>query len=172
MISRPSLSPQSPDTSGGIVDKFALTYERLKACLPVDLVEIDKDLIEMPVIAQEAAELAATMMNCVATAKHELEIAGAEARSVIRVRLLVNGKPPSETRVDSEVPLDEVVQMRRRELDALEYKYRLASDLARSMQKKSDQIGNATSMILKGFMTPNSVYENQVRDRVNARRHV
>jgi predicted RNase H-like nuclease (RuvC/YqgF family) len=168
MINRPSSSPQSADTSGETVDRFTLVYERLKAFLPVDLVEIDRDLAQMPVIAQEAAELAAEMMNKVATAKQELDIARAQAAQQLR-NMLVAGKPRSEARIETEMPLDRGVQMRQREVDALEYRFQIAKDLARNMQKKSDQITNATNMIMKGWMTPNSVYERQLRDRKEAR---
>jgi hypothetical protein len=139
---------------------MSLTYDALKAKLPIDLLRLDSDLTELPQLVQEAAEQAADLLNELNSADHELDVAKAQAAADIRAAF-EGSKAPSETQISSVIELNPNVQAARVKLNEARFQSKKANDMVSSFRDKSRLIGKCADMIVSGFITPSSVYRKE-----------
>lgn len=131
-------------------------YDELNAALKIDILRIDQELIVMAQRIQAASELSIDASDDEHAAKMAYDIATAEASARLRSVVSAAGKPRSEAQIATEVPLDEMVQAARAELDMARNTASKAKALASSMMEKSQLVRKACDMIVAGFITPSS----------------
>ena len=141
-----------------------LSYEDLKNRLELNILEIDHELMSLPALVQEAAELSTMASADEHAARHALDVVTAEAAS--RLRAQDEGKKVrSETQIASEIALDEEVQIARKAYDDSRLDAARASALFNSMREKGRLIGKAADLIVAGFITPSSYSARRVELR-------
>ena len=137
----------------GLTVCFPEKYANLRAKLAIDLLRFDQELIEIPQLVQEAAELAAQATERRETCKHLRDIAMADAAYAMRS---VEGKAPSETAIASQVVLVDLVQDARNELISAERDADTWKALVYALQNKKEVLRTISEQILAGFMSPTS----------------
>lgn len=140
-------------------------YEALCKRLQVDLLRIDQEIMNMPQLVQESAEFAALIQAEEHAAKHALDVVEAETAKAMRVTP-VDGKPPSEARIASELVLYRDVQDARQALDTAKYDSARAVALHYNMREKTRLLGKAADMTIAGFIVPSS-YAPRRRELAN-----
>lgn len=139
------------------MDKFEIIYSvayiKLRSRLVIDMLRFDEEIMALPQLIQEAAELAADAGVERDSSKQARDIALAEAANVLRN---VEGKPPSEKQIDSEVNLVDSVQ------DAVQTYIKASRDaevwrsLVESLKNKKELLRTLSDQIIAGFMSPTS----------------
>lgn len=150
-----------------------MTYEELKNHLSIDLLRIDQDLVKMPFLLQESAELAAELSDATNIASHAYDVTRSEVANELR-QVEPGERAPSEARVESMLEADNRVQKARREKDNAKYKEKLATDLYYSLKEKSRLLIKTADMVIAGYISPNSArtYNNDTQARRKTVNHV
>ncbi len=132
-------------------------YERLKTKLVLDPLELDQELIELPMLIMECAEYTSEKLAQRDRCKNALDLAMAEASDGLRTELTIdvkgNNKQRSEAQISSEVFLDEGVQ---RSLTDLEQ-----SALMDSLKAKRDSLKIFSELTISGYLSPNVALDNR-----------
>ncbi len=135
-------------------------YDDLSAQLPIDLLRIDQELMKMPQLVQETAELAVAVADEERATKMALEIISSEAQ--LRIRTIEPGmKPKTEGQVAAELVLQEDVQAARNDADHAKLDASLCRSLHSSMTEKSRLLGKACDMTIAGFIVPNRYFRKE-----------
>jgi len=136
-------------------------YERLKRSLPLDQLRIDEEIMELPMLMQEAAELAASLREEERTAIHDYEIAKSEAAQRLRSTTDEKGKAPSEASISSRLNAEVDVQNARRDVEQTKYDADVATALASNLHEKRYTLLKFADMMLAGFITPTSINRDE-----------
>lgn len=140
-------------------------YQALRVQLPIDWLDLDNEIMKMPVLVQEAAELAVAASNEESILQLGYDVAKAETGQ----RLRQENERITEAAIERQLPLsDEVQQARLDYLHAKSYA-RLCEELVRSLRIKSQQLQKSCDMIVQGYMTPSAAYEKR-RSEISAAR--
>ena len=140
-------------------------YDELRAKLQIDILRIGDELIAMPALVQETAELAAVIGAEEHGCRLALDIISAEAAS--RLREPEDGKKAkSETQIASELISQGDVQDARQAYDSAKLDAAQANALHNSMREKVRLLGKACDLVVAGFITPSS-YSPRRADLIN-----
>lgn len=133
-------------------------YNDLKKRLNLDAVNIDKDLVELPMVIQEASELFSEVQNDYNVADHAYDVILAETARDLRN---VDGRAPSETQIQARVPLAEPVQDARNVRDNLKTELAQVKALVENLRDANTNLKTLGQLIISGFISPNSVYKRK-----------
>jgi hypothetical protein len=140
-------------------------YNALCARLGLDLEDLDNELMKMPPLVQEAAELAAIAMNDENACHLALDIIKAE----VGLQLRQEQEKITEAAIERLLPLSVEVQEARSNYNHAKTYAGLCGDLVRSLRTKSSLLQKACEMTVAGFITPSAAYERR-RAAMNAAR--
>jgi hypothetical protein len=137
-------------------------YDRIHASLHIDILEIDREVTELPMILQEAVELAAELKDYERQADHELDILTAKVSA--KLRQVGDAKAPTESAIKLALAADPEIQKARDGLSQMSYDAELASGLVNTLRDKSRLVMKTADMIVSGFITPSSAYTRQRKE--------
>lgn len=139
-------------------------YRRLKQKSRLDLMDIDSELEELSFLVQEASEYAAKANEIREQAKDNLEISEAEIADALRQEPQANGKPPSESMVESKIPLSNVYIIKKAELSRARLDAALWQSQVDALRTKSSSIRAAADLITSGYMTTNYITDKRRKE--------
>ena len=143
-------------------------YYRLADHLGLDLLDMEGGFMRTPRVLQDAGELAAKADEASNLARHALDIAVATVADRLR-QVPVNGKEPSQARIESMVPLDPDVQHARNAHAAAIYDAKICSALFESFKQQAFLLTKAADMVVAGYITP-AALNNQLRGEIRRAR--
>jgi hypothetical protein len=144
----------------------AKRYAEVKRQLTIDPMALDDELMRYPMVLQEATEAAADAGMVRDAAKHEYDVA--EADAAYRIRSIVDdaGKSPSEARVTTLVPLDAQVRLARQTLDECNHDLGYWRGLVDALREKGGALKKIAELTMAGYLAPNAAYVNR-REEIN-----
>lgn len=142
-------------------------YKWLRVQLHLDLLNLDEEIMKIPVLLEEAGECTALAIEIRETAKEELERVAAEVAGQLRIPD-DKGKSRSETMIASMMPveheyLDAQESLRTARLDA-----GLWMSMTEAIRTKSSALRVTADLVSAGFMTGSSILQNRRREIRNA----
>src|SRR5262245_50423341 len=108
---------------------------RLREHLGIDMMALEEAFMTTPTILQSAGELVAEADQAENIAKHELEVAKAEASE--RIRQIPADQRWSEARIASMIPLDRDVRTAQRLFDTARFEAQICETLYKSLDVQS-----------------------------------
>lgn len=127
-------------------------YTWLKQQVPLDLLDIDEQIMKMPTLLQECGECAAQAIEIKDSAKEDLEIV--KSRMAARLRGIdYKGKSRSETMIQTEIPLESEYQVALQELRDARLDASLWQNLMNTLEKKNFSIHTAGGYINSGLIS-------------------
>ena len=139
-------------SSNNLVPSFRSDkYQWFRARLQLDLLDIDNDLIEMPSLVQDAGECAAVANEIRDSAKEEFERTKANIAQQLRDSAI--GKKPSETMIDSQLPLYELYKQVQAAWSQSRLDAALWATIVEAMRAKSAMIRVSADMLNSGLLT-------------------
>jgi len=142
-------------------------YLALKAQLSVDLMDIDNELMKMPQLVQDAAELAAEASDDENVSHLAYDVMKAEAG--MRLREEATDRI-TEAAIERQLPLDEGVQEARMAYENAVTYAKLCTALVNALRTKSSLLQKASDLIIAGYITPSAAYERR-REAINSQRN-
>jgi len=136
-------------------------YHELSSHLTIDMLRLDQDILELPQIIQDAAELAASIAGIGRDAEHYYEITRAETANKIRN---ADGDSPSEAYITRQLPLEQEVQDAKHIINEAARDTALVTELVRSLREKSRLLIKLSDLIIAGYITPSSVYSKEQKE--------
>lgn len=136
-------------------------YRRLRLKSKLDLMRVDEELEEMSFLVQEASEYAAKANEVREQAKTALEIGKATIADSLRAEPQASGKPPSESMVESRIPLSNVYLIKQAELSQARLDASLWQSQVDALRTKSSSIRAAADLITSGYMTTNFIQDKR-----------
>lgn len=145
-----------------------LSYQRLRKKLTLDPLELDQELIELPMLVMEAAEEAAEALSKRDRAKNGLDIAMAVAADHLRREPILDAKggvkTRSEAQIATEVALYESVQNAQEDVEDTKLNLALWQALVNALQTKRDSLKKYSDLTLAGFLSPNAALDQRRTD--------
>ena len=138
-----------------------MNQDELRNKLGIDLLNLDQELMEMPVLVQDAAEQAALANDEERAARHNFDLVQSEAAR--KLRSIPEGsdkKPPSEEKLKSLLPLEEDVANARIAYDAAQTTSAVANALVSSLREKARMLQKISDLIIAGYITKNFAVDN------------
>lgn len=142
-------------------------YLWLKGKTQIDMLDLDNELMEIPVLLQEASENVAIAIEIRETSKNDLDIQAARCADKIRKTPLESGKAPSETAVDKIVPLEEAYQQKLSLLSSARLDAGLWQSITEALRTKSSALRTIADLVSAGWLTTDHVIKNRRRDMRN-----
>lgn len=147
------------------------TYERIKAKLQFDPLDFDQQLIELPMLVLDAAEMATLYAGERDKAKGALDLAMAQAADQLRTNTIIdakgNPKIRAEAQIESELPLYENVQEAQQKFDECKYRLALSQNLVDALKVKRDAMKVYAELTISGYLSPNAAL-NDRRSEIRA----
>lgn len=143
-------------------------HERLRQFLAKDPLDIERSFMTVPMIQQEAGELAARAIRVLDVAENNVKIARANVADRIR-QILVHGKEPSQARIDSMLPKDEEVQQAEQVCRDAKYEASICRTLCESLKSQSMMMHKVADLVTAGFFQP-SVLTDRAREEMRRAR--
>jgi hypothetical protein len=147
--------------TGPIAESASLVerYERLRRYVGLDLLDIEGMFMQTPRLVEDAAELAARADQAENIAKHNYDLAVAEASDRIRQPWVVQNT--AQGRIDSElkimVPMcPDVVEARRTHTNSI-YFAKACEGLFTTLKEQSRLLGKAADMVNSGYIKPSTL---------------
>jgi len=144
-------------------------YLSLRAQLGIDLLALDDELMKMPQLVQDAAELAAEANDDANAAALAYEVCKAEAGLRIR-ESAPHSERVTEASIERQLPLDPEVQDARVAADQAKTYAGLVHALVQSLRTKSTLLQKASELVIAGYITPNAAYQRR-REEMAAQRN-
>jgi hypothetical protein len=144
---------------------YPAAYYALRAKLAIDPDDLDNEIAQMPVLVQDAAELAVAAANEENACQLAYDVIKAETGH----RLRRDNEKITEAAIERAMPLYEEVQEARIAYNYAKTYTKLCDDLVRSLRTKVTMLQKHTEMIMQGYITPSSLYEKR-REEINAAR--
>ena len=132
-------------------------YRELKVKCYVDILLIDEELQQVPVLVQDAGEFAALAIEIRDTAKDALDLSRASLSNGVRIQSSGMTKAPSDQRVEDEVLTQDPYQRALAEYQQARLDARLWQNLANSLDKKSFALNMVGQLIISGFLTRDNI---------------
>jgi hypothetical protein len=145
--------------------EFPEDYQALRAQLPIDWLSLDDELMKMPQLVQEAAEMAMRAGNAVGGAELAYDVIKAEIGQAMRAE----NERITEAAIERNLPLYNDVQEARMELIHAKTYAKLCEDLVRNLRIKSTTLQKSSDLIISGYITPSAAVQ-QRRDEIYAAR--
>lgn len=147
-------------------------YERLRLKLIFDPLDIDQELIELPMLMIEAAEYTSDALSERDRCKNELDLVQSETADALRTRPVTDGKggmkTRSEAQIETEVPLFQSVQDAVAKLEQAKHRLALWQALVDALRAKRDSLKIYADLTISGYLTPNSAIDKRKADIRNA----
>lgn len=143
-------------------------YLWLKRQVSLDMMRIDEELMEIPVLIQEAGENVALAMEIREAAKSDLEVEAAKQAANLRNIKLESGKPPSETAVDKMVPLTPEYEQKLTILSQARLDAGLWQSIMEALRTKSSAIRTVADLVAAGWLSRDHIIQNRRREIRNA----
>lgn len=143
-------------------------YLWLKSKTQIDMLDLDNELMEIPVLIQEASENVAIAMEIRETSKSDLDVQIARSADAIRKTPLESGKAPSETAIDKMVSLTKEYQDKLALLSSARLDAGLWQSITESLRTKSSALRTIADLVSAGWLTTDHVIKNRRRDMRNA----
>lgn len=131
-------------------------YYELKSKLSIDIMALDDELMQHPMLIQDVNEYAARALNIRDTRKIGVELATAEAGWRLRVPEK-DLKMPSEAKISSLIPLDKNLQEAQAAYELAKFHYNYWSGLAEAYREKGGSLKRVSELTIAGFIAPNKV---------------
>ena len=145
-------------------------YNRLRARLSANLLQLSEELVEQPSLMQEAAEGAADAIQIRDAAKNTLSSVTSEAASRLRLLTDDNGKFFSETKINSLVLSDSKVMQAVEELEEAKHSASYWTSLVESFSDRGSSLRRIADLTVSGYLTPNASYAPDVREKLTEHR--
>jgi len=126
-------------------------YSWFQAKLGVDLMQIDEDIIQLPALIQDAGECAAIANEIREKAKEDFEHAKASIAQSLREH--TQGKKPSETMIESQLPLFELYKNKLTSLSQSRLDSALWATMVEALRSKSAMIRVSADLLNSGLLT-------------------
>lgn len=146
----------------GLMDEDV--YERLRQYVGIDVLNIEGGFITTPMVLLQAGELASKALGIRDRAKQQLELAEAHAAQAIR-SVPVQGKEPSQNRIDSMVPLDDDVQTAKTAYNQAAEHARTWENLHDSLKTQSMLMHKVADLTTTGYFNP-KVLNDKAREAI------
>ena len=143
-------------------------YDELRSKLFIDAMRMDEELIQHPMILQTVTEFAADAMQIRDLLKSHVEVVTAETASRLRSVTGKDGKPPSEARIASELPMFEAIRDAQAEYEAAKHDYNYWSGLVESYREKGGSLKRIAELTIAGFLAPNMARRKEMAEKRNA----
>ena len=132
-------------------------YTWLKSIVRLDLMALDEEIMEIPVLIQECGEYAAQAIDAVNICKDGYNAVRATVADLLRRDILPNGKTRSEAQIESEIDRIDKLQEAADLLSAAKLDAGLWQALFEGLQTKNFSIRTAADLITKGFITQDHI---------------
>lgn len=129
----------------------------------MDLIDIDEELIRMPVLIQDAGESCAIANELRESAKEEFERMKAHIAQQVR-EAPTTGKARSETMIESQLPLYEPYKLKQTELGQARLDAALWMTIIEALRAKSMAMRVAADLLNSGFITSDHVRNKRRRE--------
>jgi len=146
-------------------------YVFLQARTRIELDNMDGNVSEMPELIRECGECVALAIEIRETLKTEVDVARAMAAEKLRNSQGTNGKPLSESAIESKVPLDEDYNAKLVEFAEARRDAALWASLMEALRTKSANLRVTADLIYAGFISQDFIrdkYRKQIRDSKKA----
>jgi hypothetical protein len=137
-------------------------YRWLKQRVRLDLLYIDEDIQELPVLLQDAGEITAAAMERREATKSDLERTAAIVAD--KLRSPENGKSKSETAIASMIPLDPEYQAVQKELSEARLDAALWQNLMEALRSKSALVRASADLIQASFISTSYYVDKRKKD--------
>lgn len=136
-------------------------HDRLRRYLTttMDPLGIEQALAATPMIQQEAGELFARAIRDRDIADDNVKLAKANAADRLR-QIPVNGKEPSQTRIDSLLPKDREVQEAEQALRDATYEFNLCRQLCESLKTQNINMNKYADYVISGYFKQSTLHEH------------
>jgi hypothetical protein len=139
-------------------------YTWLKQYTPIDLLTIDEQITQMPVLIQECGECTSQAIEIREMAKSDLERIGAIVSNQLRSQLDGKGNPPSEQKIGSKLPaeaeyIEALASLSEARLDA-----GLWTSLMEALRVKSSSLKVSADLMVSGYITQSSILARRRSD--------
>lgn len=156
---------QSNGKSTDILPTFEVDrYRWLRQRSSLDLMEIDQELQELPILVQECGERVALAIEIRDSAKEELEKTKSEVAEAMRIESAKSGKEFSESKIDSKLPSNSIVEAKRAELSIARLDAALWSNLNQAIQAKQYLIRTAAELIVSGYISKDFIVDKRRKE--------
>lgn len=145
------------------------TYDRIRAALAIDAVQIDRELIEFPMMLMDVTEAVADCGLERDRKEGAYKLALSLAQAQLRELAGPDGKKRPETAILSEAPLDENVQTALADLEDAKASLAYWNALLTAMMAKQSSIKRLAELTAAGFSPSNSSYQG-TREAMAAKR--
>ena len=133
-------------------------YLWFRSKLEVDLIDIDEDLMQIPVLIQDAGEACAMASELRERAKEGLETTRAQVAQHLRESPVTAGsRARSETQIESQLPLFEPYVTAKNALSQARLDASLWTTMVEALRSKSAMIRVSADLLNSGFITPDFV---------------
>jgi hypothetical protein len=147
-------------------------YEQLQKKLVLDPMELDQELIELPMLIMEANEQCAHCLSARDRAKNDLDLAMAEAADDLRSQTVSDGKGGfkvrSEAQITTEIALYKSVQEAQRVVESAKLDLALWQALCDSFRTKRDSLKIFSDLTISGYLSPNAALTQRRTEIRNA----
>lgn len=141
-------------------------YAELRQRLAIDKMRLDDELMQTPMLLQTASELAADASALRDAAKLDYDITCAKAARRIRA----SDEKVSESKVAAVLMLEKDVQEAQQTLDDTKRDMAYWQSLADAMREKASLLRRIAELIVSGYLTQNTVYEERKQEMNTERR--
>ena len=142
------------------VEKYRWLRQRAK----LDLLYIDEDIQELPVLLQEAGEITATAIEIRETLKNDLDIQEAVVANNLRQATDEKGKSKSETTIASMIALDSKYQQIQKDLSIARLDAGLWQNIMETIRSKSSLVRASADLIQAGFISTTYYLDKRKKD--------
>lgn len=144
----------------------ASQFKMLRASLTIDIMRMDDELIQHPMLMQSVTELAADALREHDALKHELDLTVAEVGSRIRkAQTPENGKGPTIAELQEFVTRDKKVIEANTNLENAKQDLAYWRGLADSYRTKGSSLKHLSELIQAGYLAPNSVRRSELSEQ-------
>lgn len=143
------------------------TYRFIRNKVSIDLLTVDNELSEIPVLIQQAGECACSAIDARDKAKDQLEKTESIAATNLRIPISTGegkSKSRSETQIESELPQNEFVQQAKKAYAQAKLDASLWQNLCDALRTKAASIRTAADLITAGFLTTDFVLNRRRKD--------
>jgi hypothetical protein len=138
-------------------------YEWLRSKIPMDLADLDQEVIELPVLIQEAGECVSIANELRDRSRDEFERLKASIGQQLRDDLLPNGKIRSESMIEAQIPCYAQYKVAQDALGKARLDAALWSTITDALRTKSMNIRVVADLMNSGFITSDYIRTSRRR---------
>lgn len=135
-------------------------YAVFRSRLTIDMMRLDEDLINHPMLMQQAGEIAADALQIRDACNHDLAVVTAKEAQNLRVAD-EDGKTPSEARINSQVILSRRVKAARTALEDAQHDLDYWQIMVNAIREKGNSMKRIAELTIAGYLAPNAAYSER-----------